>query len=167
METSCLNRRGRDGTLESRDRDQAAILRRAVLELLPHINAVLNAVVTVLVVAAFLAVRRGDRVMHARLMKSAVGVGVFFAVGYVTLTVATGHQRFPGRGTLRTLFLTILVTHIILAVAIVPMIARSIQLAVRDRIDEHRRWVRFTLPAWLYVCVTGLVIYGMNTFTHG
>jgi len=133
-----------------------------VIELLPHLNAFFNVVITILVIAAYAAVRRGDRQRHARLMASAVAVGVLFIIGYVTLTVAVGHQRFPGEGAVRAAFLTILVTHTILAVAIVPLVARSIQLAVRDRIDEHRRWVRFTLPIWLYVCFTGLVIYGMN-----
>ena len=141
-------------------------MRRAMIEHLPHINVFLNLVITILVVAAFRAVRRGDRRQHARLMKAAVTVGVLFLLGYVTHTLVAGHQRFPGNGALRSIFLTILVTHTMLAVAIVPMIARSIQLAVRDRIAEHRRWVRFTLPAWLYVCVTGLVIYTMNAIVH-
>ncbi len=135
-----------------------------MIELLPHINALLNAVITTLVIAAFLAVRRGDRLWHARLMKTAVAVGVLFVLGYATFTLVSGHQRFAGEGALRTAFLIILVTHTVLAVAIVPLVARSIQLALSDRIAEHRRWVRVTLPTWLYVCVTGLVIYAMNTF---
>jgi uncharacterized membrane protein YozB (DUF420 family) len=138
-----------------------------MIELLPHINAVLNVVITILVIAAFRAIRRRDRVRHARLMLAAVAIGVLFIAGYVTVTVATGHQRLPGEGLLRTVFLVILITHISLAVTIVPLIGRSIQLAARGRLDEHRRWVRFTLPAWLYVCVTGLVIYATNTLVNG
>ncbi len=145
-----------------RRRVRAAIIRGPVIELLPHINAALNLAITLLIIAAFLAVRLGDPVWHARLMKAAATVGVLFLIGYVTHTLAVGEQRFPGEGALRAIFLVILVTHIILAVAIVPLVARSIQLALRDRIDDHRRWVRFTLPVWLYVCVTGLVIYAMN-----
>lgn len=142
------------------------MLRRAMIEQLPHINALFNLLITILVVAGYLAVRRGNRQRHARLMMAAATVGVFFLVGYVTYTMLVGHQRFPGEGALRAVFLTILVTHTILAVAIVPLVARSVQLAVRNRIDEHRRWVRFTLPIWLYVCVTGLVIYAMNSLVQ-
>ncbi len=140
-------------------------MRDSMLEILPQVNAFLNVVITALVIAAFLAVRRGDRQRHARLMKAAVAVGVLFLIGYGTVTAEAGHQRFPGEGWLRVLFLTILIPHTILAVALVPMIGRTILLAIRNRIDEHRRWARYTLPAWLFVCITGIMIYSMITLT--
>ncbi len=135
-------------------------------DVLPHINASLNLVITILLISAFRAIRRGDRILHARLMKAAVAVGVLFVIGYVTATLLIGHLRFPGEGALRMVFLAILTTHTILAVAIVPLVFRSVQLALRDRLDEHRQWVRYTLPAWLYVCITGLVIHTMNTLAR-
>lgn len=131
-------------------------------EVLAHWNAGLNAAIVVLLVWGRLAISRGDRVLHPRLMLVAVGVGAVFVVGYVLQVWLVGHQRFPGNDWVRTLFLTILVSHIALAVTVVPLVMRVLYLASRQRHAEHRRIARIAFPVWLYVAVTGVVIYGMN-----
>jgi putative membrane protein len=131
-------------------------------EVLAHLNAALNAAICVLLVWGRLAIWRGDRVLHPRLMLAAVGVGSVFVAGYVAQVVLAGHQRFPGNDWVRTLFLTILVSHIALAVTVVPQVTRVLFLASRQRHAEHRRIARIAFPVWLYVALTGVVIYWMN-----
>jgi len=131
-------------------------------ELLPHLNGGLNAVVALLLLAALAAIRRGRRALHARLMICAIAAGVIFLSLYVLAFVVIGHRRFPGDDWVRALFLVILGTHELCAVIVVPLLVRTVYLALRERFDEHRRIVRFTYPVWLYVAVTGVVIYWMN-----
>ncbi len=133
-----------------------------MIESLPHFNAACNVVITTLLLCGFVAIKRGERVLHQRFMLSAVSVGVIFLIGYVVMTVSLGHQRFPGDDWVRKLFLAILLTHTFLAVTVVPLILRAVYLAINDRIAQHRRLVTFTFPIWIYVSVTGLLIYWMN-----
>jgi len=130
-------------------------------ELLPHLNAALNAVGTTLLVLGLLAIRRGDRQNHPKLVLGAFGAGLLFLVGYVLSFVLSGHQRFPGDDWVRTLFLVILGTHTVLAVTLAPMVLRTIYLAWRKRFAQHRRLARITAPMWLYVSITGLIVYVM------
>ncbi len=126
---------------------------------LPHFGAVCNLLVTLLIIWAFVAIRRGDRELHPRLMKVALGVGAVFLISYLVQIQTIGHGKGPEQGWLRPLFLTILVTHTLAAVAVVPLVLRAAYLAIRERLAEHRRLVRFAYPVWLYVGVTGVVIY--------
>lgn len=133
-----------------------------MLELLPHTNATFNAAMTVSIIAGFAAIRRGNRELHPKLMKSGIVFGALFLISYVVQVTLVGHQRFPGDDWVRAVFGVILTTHIFLAVVVVPLILRTAFLAVRERFAEHRRIARITFPIWLYVAVTGLVIYAMN-----
>jgi putative membrane protein len=132
------------------------------LQCLPHVNGGLNGVIAALLLAALAAIRAGRRALHARLMGAAVVTGVLFLVLYVLQSVLLPHRRFPGHDWVRAAFVVILGSHELLAVAAVPLIARTVYLARKGRLDEHRRIVRFTFPVWLYVALTGLVIYAMN-----
>ncbi len=134
----------------------------ALPQALPHVGGALNAAVTALLVAAFWAIRRGNRVLHRRCMLGAVGTGAVFLVLYVAQWVLLGHRHLPGDDWVRSVFLVILATHTVLAVVVVPLIARALSLALRERIAEHRRFVRIAYPVWLYVSVTGLIVYWMN-----
>lgn len=136
----------------------------SVGDLLPHLNGALNGVMGSLLVAGLVAIRRGNRRLHPRLMVAAFALGVCFLVLYVVDWYLVGHRRFPGDDAVRTLFLTILTTHTVLAVIVVPLVLRTLQLGIQERFAEHRRIVRFTYPMWLYVSVTGVVIYWMNNF---
>jgi putative membrane protein len=132
------------------------------IDLLPHLSAGLNGAMLALLIAGFAAIRRGRRDVHPKLMVSALMLGVAFLILYVVQYSLMGHRRFPGDDAVRTLFLAILTTHTILAVVAVPLILRSVYLAARRRFAEHRRFVHFTYPIWLYVSFTGIVIYWMN-----
>jgi putative membrane protein len=130
-----------------------------LVELLPAWNAALNATSGVLVLLGVRAVRAGDRERHKRLMLSAVAVSAVFLVSYLTRVALTGTHRFPGAGALRWLYLAILVSHTLLAALAAPMVLRTAFLGWRARLDDHRRVARFTVPVWLYVSVTGVVVY--------
>lgn len=136
------------------------------LSALPHINGVLNLLILGFVLAGWRAIRRGDRAQHPRFMKAAVITGMLFVATYGLMTVMRGHQRFPGDDGVRTFFLIVLWTHTPLAVAVVPMVGRTVWLAMKQRWQDHKRQVRWTLPVWLYVTVTGLVVYVMNNWVR-
>lgn len=129
-------------------------------------NGALNAAIAALLLAALAAIRAGRRDLHRRLMLTAVSLGVGFIALYVVQTGLAGHRRFPGDDWVRTVFLWVLGSHTLLAIAVVPLVARTLQLALGERFAEHRRIVRITYPVWLYVALTGLFIYWMNNFVR-
>lgn len=131
-------------------------------ETLPRLLAGLNAVSATLLVTALVAIKQGLRERHKRLMVTNLGVSALFLVVYVTQQVLVGHRRFPGDDWVRTVFLWILTTHTILAVALVPLVLRTFYLGFKERFAEHRKIARWTFPIWLYISVTGVVIYWMN-----
>ncbi len=133
----------------------------SVLALLPHIGGLCNLIITALIVGAYVAIRRGDRELHPKLMKAAIGLGAVFLVSYLVQITFSGHAEAPGEGWVRSGFLLLLFTHSVAAVAALPLILRGAYLGIRGRLDEHRRVVRFAYPVWLYVGVTGVVIYLM------
>ncbi len=126
---------------------------------LAPLNAALNASAGTLLFLGWRAIKRGDRVTHRRLMIGAVAVSAVFLLSYLTRVALTGTHRFPGEGWLRWLYLAILVSHTILAVAVAPMALRSLALGWTGRIERHRRLARVTFPIWLYVSGTGVVVY--------
>lgn len=128
-------------------------------EALAPLNALLNASAGTLLFLGWRAIRRGDRQLHRRLMIAAVSVSALFLASYLTRVALTGTHRFPGEGWLRGLYLAILVSHTLLAVAAAPMALRSLFLGVKGRVDDHRRIARVAFPVWLYVSVTGVVVY--------
>jgi putative membrane protein len=130
-------------------------------EILPPVNATLNATSATLIFLGWRAIRLGERTRHRTLMLSALGTSALFLVGYLTRIALTGTHRFPGTSWLRTGYLVLLGTHTFLAAAIVPLIAVTLWLAWKGRFDTHRRVARFAFPAWLYVSVTGVLVYVM------
>jgi len=128
---------------------------------LPVLNATLNATSAVLLLLGYRAVRRHEIERHRRLMVSAACVSAAFLVSYLVYHAHVGSVRFTATGTPRTVYFTILITHTILAAAIVPLVLRTLYLGWRRRDDRHRRIARWTFPLWLYVSVTGVVIYLM------
>ncbi len=130
-------------------------------ELLPGVNATLNATSAVLLGLGFAAIRRGAREAHRRLMLAACGSSVLFLAGYFTRIALTGTHRFPGGGALRAAYLALLASHTLLAALAGPLVLRTLFLALRARFPDHRRIARATWPVWLYVSVTGVVVYVM------
>lgn len=131
----------------------------SVEALLPAWNAALNATSAVLLVAGYRAIRDGRRERHQRLMVAAVAVSALFLVSYLTRVALTGTHRFPGEGPLKWLYLAILLSHTVLAAAAAPMVLRTLFLGWRGRFADHRALARWTFPVWLYVSVTGVLVY--------
>ena len=128
---------------------------------LPHLNAALNGVSAILLTAGYSFIRAGQIEAHKRCMVSAFVVSALFLASYVTYHANVGSKPFPGTGLVRTIYFTILITHVILAATIVPLALVTLSRALARRFDRHRRIARWTLPIWLYVSVTGVVIYLM------
>jgi uncharacterized membrane protein YozB (DUF420 family) len=129
--------------------------------LLPHLNALLNATSGVLLVAGYSFIRRGRVSAHKRCQLSALTTSSLFLVSYLTYHYFHGATRFAGQGIARPVYFTILVSHTILAVVIVPLILVTLTRALRSDFLRHRRIARVTLPLWLYVSVTGVLVYLM------
>jgi uncharacterized membrane protein YozB (DUF420 family) len=127
--------------------------------LLAHVDAVLNLIATTLIVAGLLAIRAGAVARHKRCMLAAAAVSALFLVCYLTYHANTEPVRFAGQGWIRPVYYALLYSHIVLAAVQVPLILRTIWLGLRDRREQHRRWARITAPIWLYVSVTGVVVY--------
>ncbi len=128
---------------------------------LPSVNAALNATSAVLLLAGFVAIRRRAWKVHRALMISACTSSVIFLAGYFTRLALTGTHRFPGGGALKTVYLGVLLSHTLLAAVAAPLVLRTVFLAARARFPDHRRIARATLPVWMYVSVTGVVVYVM------
>ena len=128
---------------------------------LPTLNALLNGSSAVFLALGFAMIRAGRREAHRRLMLAAVTTSALFLVSYLVYHLQVGSVRFAGTGPLRSLYLVILGTHTVLAAAIVPLVLVTLARALRGHFPAHRRLARITLPLWVYVSVTGVVIYWM------
>ena len=128
---------------------------------LPALNAVLNATAAVLLVWGYTLIRRRRIASHRRVMLSAFVVSCLFLASYLLYHARVGSVRFAHTGALRAVYLTILATHSLLAAAVPPLAAITLFRGLSARYDRHRRIARWTLPVWLYVSVTGVVVYGM------
>ena len=131
------------------------------LSFLPAVNAALNAVATVLLVYGRVEIRRGRVERHRRVMLSALGVSSLFLLLYVAHKSSRGFEstHYHGEGLLRVVYFTILFTHLVLAMAVPVLALRLVQLGLSGRIERHRRLARIAWPIWLYVSITGVVIY--------
>ena len=126
---------------------------------LPTVNAVLNATAASLLVAGWFLIRAGKREAHRKVMTAAFACSILFLVSYLVYHAQVGSVRFQGQGTVRTVYLAILLTHTVLA-AVVPFLAVvTIFFARKGRFESHRRLARVALPVWLYVSVTGVLVY--------
>lgn len=139
----------------------------ALGEMIAPLNAALNFTSFVCLCVGYVLIRRGDRDGHRKAMLAAVTASVLFLVFYVIRFSLTGTHRFAGEGLARTVYLVILFSHMILAVVVVPMVLRLLYLAFKDRFTEHRRLARWTFPVWMYVSVTGIVVYLMLYQVYG
>jgi putative membrane protein len=136
-------------------------LRTFLSDILPGCNAVLNATSAVLLLLGYVAIRFKRVGIHLRLMLAALTTSAVFLAGYLTRMALTGTHRFPGEGAVRNFYFVLLFTHMVLAVALLPLIGRTLYLAAHQRFAEHRAWARVTWPVWMYVSVTGVIVYWM------
>ena len=135
--------------------------------LLARINATLNLSSGVLLMIGWVFIRRGDVRRHRLSMLGAVTTSSLFLIFYVTRFTITGTHAFAGVGVAKTVYLGILFSHIILAILIVPCVLRLLYLVWRERFQDHRRLARWVFPAWLYVSITGFVVYVMLYHVYG
>jgi putative membrane protein len=129
------------------------------LGFLPALNAACNAVTALLIVLGLSAIVRGDREAHRRRMLSAFATSSLFLVGYILYHSLHGDTKFPGQGAVRTVYFTILISHILLSAVVLPMILGTFWFALSGQFVRHVRLARWTYPIWLYVSITGVVIF--------
>jgi putative membrane protein len=137
------------------------MLKQTLGEILPTVNAGLNCTCALLLCAGYAAIRTGRRGLHARLMVSAFAVSLLFLVCYAIRVMLTGTHPFPGTGAVRAVYLVVLASHMLLAMATPPLAVAAILLGRAGRLAQHRRVVRFAFPIWLYVSATGVLVYLM------
>lgn len=128
---------------------------------LPVVNAVLNGTAAVLILVGIYLIKTGRQRAHRAVMISAFVASSLFLVSYLTYHAHIGSKHFPGQGTARTIYFAILLTHTVLAALVVPMVLVTLTRGLKGRFDRHRPIARWTYPVWLYVSVTGVVIYLM------
>jgi uncharacterized membrane protein YozB (DUF420 family) len=128
---------------------------------LPHLNAALNAAGGLLLLAGLYFIRRGRVSAHRACMLSALAVSTLFLISYVVYHAQYGSVKFAGQGVARPIYFFILITHVVLAVVIVPLVFVTARRALRADFARHRKIARWTYPLWLYVSVTGVVVYLM------
>ena len=128
---------------------------------LPPLNAVLNATATVLLCSGIIAIKREAKKVHGLLMGAAFAVSCIFLISYIAhkILVRGVHTPFDGEGLWRTGYYVMLTSHIILAIAVPPLAIITMRHALAARYDAHRRWAKITFPIWLYVSVTGVLVY--------
>ena len=128
---------------------------------LPALNATLNGLSAIFILTGYVLIRRGQRELHKRCMLTALVTSSLFLVSYVVYHANAGSRPFPGTGIARPIYFAILITHVILAAAILPLALTTTARGLRAQYTRHVAIARWTLPIWLYVSVTGVVIYLM------
>jgi uncharacterized membrane protein YozB (DUF420 family) len=128
---------------------------------LPTLNAILNSIAAVLIVTGYLLIRARRIEAHRKAMLAAFTTSTLFLISYLVYHAQVGSVHFQGTGAIRTVYFTILLTHTLLAVVVAPMVIVTLFRGLKGRFEKHRKLARITLPIWLYVSVTGVIVYAM------
>ena len=138
-----------------------------IIPYLPHFQALLNSTATLLLLTGYYFIRNANRNLHRLCMSTALVVSAVFMVSYLTYHARVGYMPFTGEGMIRPFYFTLLASHVILAALIVPLVLFTVFLAIRGNFSKHPRVARWTLPLWLYVSASGVVIYllGFHIYT--
>ena len=131
------------------------------LSFLPRIYATINGITAVVLVAGVLAIKNGKRQLHKQLMTTAIALSVAFLVMYVAYHMTTDSTKFGGEGMIRNVYFIILISHILLSIAVIPLVLITYVRALAEKFDKHKKIAKITFPIWLYVAVTGVVVYLM------
>ncbi|MBQ0907226.1 DUF420 domain-containing protein [Flavobacterium sp. F-328] len=131
------------------------------LSFLPPIYATTNGLTAILLVAAVMAIKNGNRKLHQSLMTAAIALSLAFLVMYVAYHMTADSTKFRGEGVIKAIYFFILITHIVLSIAIIPMVLITYVRALSQRFDAHKKIAKITFPIWLYVAVTGVIVYLM------
>ena len=133
----------------------------APLPILPPIYATINGVTAVLLVSAIIAIKKGKRQLHEKLMKTAIACSLVFLLLYIAYHMTTDSTKFGGEGVLKYVYYFILLSHILLSIAVIPLVLITYVRALANKFDKHKKIAKITFPIWLYVAVTGVVVYLM------
>lgn len=138
------------------------------LSFLPPIYATINGITAVVLVAAVLAIKKGNRKVHERLMTFAIALSLAFLVMYVAYHMTSDSTKFGGEGWIKFVYFFILISHILLSIAVIPLVLFTYVRALAAKFDQHKKIAKITFPIWLYVAVTGVVVYLMIApyYTH-
>ncbi len=131
------------------------------LTFLPPIYASINGVTAILLIAAVIAIKKGNRVLHERLNTLAIVCSVLFLVMYVAYHMTSDSTEFGGEGAIKYVYFFILITHIVLSIAVIPFVLITFMRAKLEKFPEHKKIAKITFPLWLYVAVTGVIVYLM------
>jgi uncharacterized membrane protein YozB (DUF420 family) len=140
-----------------------------LIRLMPPFQAVMNAFAIVLLSTGYYFIRSGNRAMHRNCMIVTLAVSSVFLVSYLSYHAMVGYQPFAGEGLIRPVYFTLLGSHIVLAAIIVPLVLVTVWFAARGQFERHPRIARWTLPIWLYVSISGVVVYvlGFHVYPPG
>lgn len=128
---------------------------------LPAVNATCNSLSAICLVFGYVNIRRGNRLTHMRFMLTATIFSTLFLISYIVYHYFHGDTKFPGHGWIRPVYFSILISHILLSTIALPLILGTLWWALRNQFRMHRRVARFTFPIWLYVSVTGVLVYAL------
>ena len=131
------------------------------LSFLPPIYATINGITAVVLIAAVMAIKKGNRKLHERLMTFAIALSLAFLVMYVAYHMTSDSTKFGGEGVIRLVYFGLLISHIILSIAVIPLVLISYVRALAAKFDQHKQIAKITFPIWLYVAVTGVIVYIM------
>ena len=131
------------------------------LSFLPPIYATINGLTAVLLVAAVISIKNGNKNLHEKLMTTAIACSVVFLIMYVAYHITSNSTKFGGQGTIRTVYFLILISHIALSIIIIPFVLFTYVRALSGNYERHKKLARITFPLWLYVAVTGVIVYLM------
>ena len=131
------------------------------LSFLPPIYATINGITAVVLVSAVVAIKKGNKDMHQRLMTLAIVLSLAFLVMYVAYHMTADSTKFGGEGPIRLVYFGFLISHIILSIAVIPLVLITYVRALAAKFDQHKKIAKITFPIWLYVAVTGVIVYLM------
>ena len=131
------------------------------LTFLPPIYATVNGITAIVLIAAVLQIKKGNRKAHERLMKFAIALSVLFLLMYVAYHMTSDSTPYGGEGAMRYVYFFILITHILLSIGVIPLVLITYVRALSERFDKHKKIAKITFPIWLYVAITGVVVYIM------
>ncbi len=131
------------------------------LTFLPPIYATINGITAIVLIAGVLAIKNGNRKLHQRLMTTAIALSLAFLVMYVAYHMTTDSTKFGGEGVIRLVYFFILISHIMLSIAVIPLVLITYVRALAEKFDKHKKIAKITFPIWLYVAITGVVVYLM------
>ncbi len=133
----------------------------APLTFLPPIYACINGLTAILLVVAVFSIKKGHRTLHERLMKTNLGLSILFLLMYIAYHMTSDPTPFGGKGMIRIVYFFVLISHVVLSIAIIPLVLLTTVRALSEQFDRHKKLAKITFPLWLYVAVTGVLVYVM------